>query len=169
MMPGSASGVWRAALWKRTMEPGCTRDVTRSVISPAESSFQSRLSPSQTASRRWGGPVAGFNPPRRRTAPAPGSGGTGRGGPPRPPPTGAPGRSTPPRRGSGCGTGSRRGDPPGWGCLLPAELRAERVCSSASCDCGRTATAECPPHPSIYKKKAKPQGEHSAADVRTPE
>ena len=50
-MPGRASGVWRAALWNRTMEPGCTLVVTRSVISEAESSFQSRLSPSQTASR----------------------------------------------------------------------------------------------------------------------
>ena len=43
IMPGRASGVWRAALWNRTMEPGCTLVVTRSVISEAESSFQSRL------------------------------------------------------------------------------------------------------------------------------
>ena len=46
-MPGRASGVWRAALWNRTMEPGCTLVVTRSVISAAEISFQSRLSLSQ--------------------------------------------------------------------------------------------------------------------------
>ena len=45
-MPGRASGVWRAALWNRTMEPGCTLVVTRSVISAAEISFQSRLSTS---------------------------------------------------------------------------------------------------------------------------
>ena len=49
-MPGRASGVWMAALWNRTMEPGCTLVVTRSVISAAESSFQSRLSLSQTGS-----------------------------------------------------------------------------------------------------------------------
>ena len=45
MMPGRASGVWRAALWKRTMEPGWTLAVTRLVMSAAERSFQSRLSP----------------------------------------------------------------------------------------------------------------------------
>lgn len=44
-MPGRASGVWRAALWNRTMDPGCTLEVTRWVISAAEMSFQSRLSP----------------------------------------------------------------------------------------------------------------------------
>ena len=47
-MPGRASGVWRAALWNRTMEPGWTLEVTRRVISPAERSFQSRLSLSVT-------------------------------------------------------------------------------------------------------------------------
>ena len=31
-MPGRASGVWRAALWKRTMDPGPTLEVTRSVM-----------------------------------------------------------------------------------------------------------------------------------------
>ena len=46
MMPGRASGVWRAALWKRTMEPGWTFPVTRFVISGADRSFQSRLSTS---------------------------------------------------------------------------------------------------------------------------
>ena len=44
MMVGRASGVWRAALWNRTMEPGWTLEVTRWVISPAARSFQSRLS-----------------------------------------------------------------------------------------------------------------------------
>ena len=44
MMPGRASGVWRAALWNSTMEPGCTLEVTRLVMSGAERSFQSRLS-----------------------------------------------------------------------------------------------------------------------------
>lgn len=44
-MPGRASGVWRAALWKRTMDPGWTFPVTRFVISDADKSFQSRLSP----------------------------------------------------------------------------------------------------------------------------
>ncbi len=43
-MAGRASGVFRAALWKRTMEPGCIFEVTRLVISAAERSFQSRLS-----------------------------------------------------------------------------------------------------------------------------
>ena len=45
-MAGRASGVWRAALWKRTIDPGCTRLTTRLVISSAERSFQSRLSTS---------------------------------------------------------------------------------------------------------------------------
>ncbi len=58
-MEGRASGVWRAALWKSTMEPGCTLEVTRWVISPAEMSFQSRLSPSQTGSSPWGAGGAG--------------------------------------------------------------------------------------------------------------
>ena len=49
MMPGKASGVWRAALWNSTMEPGCTLDVTRLVMSAADRSFQSRLSPLATA------------------------------------------------------------------------------------------------------------------------
>lgn len=53
MMPGRASGVWRAALWKRTMDPGCTPLTTRLVISGAERSFQSRLSLSVTGSRDW--------------------------------------------------------------------------------------------------------------------
>lgn len=48
MISGRASGVWRAALWNRTMEPGWTLEVTRRVISLAERSFQSRLSPSVT-------------------------------------------------------------------------------------------------------------------------
>lgn len=51
---GSASGVWRAALWNRTIEPGCTLLVTRFVISLAEISFQSRLSPYHIDSRDWG-------------------------------------------------------------------------------------------------------------------
>ena len=46
MMPGRASGVCSAALWKSTMDPGCTLLVTRWVISPAGRSFQSRLSTS---------------------------------------------------------------------------------------------------------------------------
>lgn len=49
IMPGSASGVCKAALWNRTMEPGCTLEVTRWVISAADNSFQSKLSPSETA------------------------------------------------------------------------------------------------------------------------
>lgn len=48
MISGRASGVWRAALWNRTMEPGWTFEVTRRVISLAERSFQSRLSSSVT-------------------------------------------------------------------------------------------------------------------------
>ena len=48
MMAGRASGVWRAALWNRTMDPGWTFPVTRRVISPADRSFQSRESPSVT-------------------------------------------------------------------------------------------------------------------------
>ena len=51
MISGRASGVWRAALWNRTMEPGWTFEVTRRVISLAERSFQSRLSPSHIGSR----------------------------------------------------------------------------------------------------------------------
>ena len=43
-MLGRASGVWRAALWNRTMEPGAAFSVTRRVISWAGRSFQSRLS-----------------------------------------------------------------------------------------------------------------------------
>ena len=43
-MVGRASGVWRAALWNRTMEPGWILEVTRWMISPAARSFQSRLS-----------------------------------------------------------------------------------------------------------------------------
>lgn len=43
-MAGRASGVWRAALWNSTMEPGWTLEVTRWMISPAARSFQSRLS-----------------------------------------------------------------------------------------------------------------------------
>ena len=39
IIPGSASGVCRAALWKRTIEPFFTRETTRSVISGALSSF----------------------------------------------------------------------------------------------------------------------------------
>ena len=53
MMPGRASGVWRAALWKRMMDPGWTLDVTRWVISLADRSFQSRLSLLETAESRW--------------------------------------------------------------------------------------------------------------------
>ena len=53
IIPGSASGVWSAALWKRTMEPGCTRFRTLWVISAADRFFQSRLSPSTTASSHW--------------------------------------------------------------------------------------------------------------------
>ena len=52
MMVGRASGVWRAALWNRTMDPGWTLEVTRWMISPADRSFQSRLSPSVTK-ERW--------------------------------------------------------------------------------------------------------------------
>lgn len=51
MMMGRASGVWSAALWNRTMEPGWTLEVTRRVISPADKSFQSRESPPAAASR----------------------------------------------------------------------------------------------------------------------
>lgn len=51
MMPGRASGVCRAALWNRTMEPGWTLEVTRWVMSGADRSFQSRLSPLAAASR----------------------------------------------------------------------------------------------------------------------
>jgi len=43
-MEGSASGVWSAALWNRTMLPGLTFAVTRCVISLAVKFFQSRLS-----------------------------------------------------------------------------------------------------------------------------
>lgn len=43
-MLGSASGVFFAALWNRTMLPGWTLEVTRLVISAADRSFQSRLS-----------------------------------------------------------------------------------------------------------------------------
>ena len=43
-MPPSASGVCSAALWKRTMLPGCTLSSTRRLISPALRPFQSRLS-----------------------------------------------------------------------------------------------------------------------------
>ena len=52
MMVGRASGVWRAALWNRTMDPGWTLEVTRLVMSAADRSFQSRLSPSVTK-ERW--------------------------------------------------------------------------------------------------------------------
>lgn len=52
-MPGRAAGVFLAALWKSTMDPACTLAVTRLVMSPAERSFQSRLSPSATGSRDW--------------------------------------------------------------------------------------------------------------------
>ena len=45
-MAGSASAVCRPLLWQRMMLPGCTRLVTRSAISLAERSFQSRLSTS---------------------------------------------------------------------------------------------------------------------------
>ena len=48
-MVGRASGVCFAALWNRMIEPGCTLDVTRCVISFAEIPFQSRLSPMETA------------------------------------------------------------------------------------------------------------------------
>ena len=58
MMAGRASGVCRAALWNSTMEPGWTLEVTLWVISPAERSFQSRLSTSH-----WMGSI-----PRERTA-----------------------------------------------------------------------------------------------------
>ena len=40
-------------MWKRMMDPGCTLDVTRRVISLADRSFQSRLSTSQTDSSHW--------------------------------------------------------------------------------------------------------------------
>lgn len=54
MMAGRASGVCRAALWNSTMEPGWTLEVTRFVISSADRSFQSRLSPLARGSSRWG-------------------------------------------------------------------------------------------------------------------
>ena len=53
-MAGRASGVWRAALWNRQMDPLFTRSVTRWVISLAEMSFQSRLSPLARGSSHWG-------------------------------------------------------------------------------------------------------------------
>ena len=46
MMPGSASGVFSAALWKRMILPGWTLLSTRFCISAAEMPFQSRLSTS---------------------------------------------------------------------------------------------------------------------------
>lgn len=49
-MPGSASGVCLAALWKRTIDPGWILEVTRLVMSAADRSFQSRESTSETAS-----------------------------------------------------------------------------------------------------------------------
>lgn len=49
-MDGRASGVCFAALWNSMIEPGFTFFNTRSVISPADKSFQSRLSPMATAS-----------------------------------------------------------------------------------------------------------------------
>jgi len=48
-IPGRASGVCSAALWKRMMLPERTFFSTRWVISLAEMPFQSRLSPSQIA------------------------------------------------------------------------------------------------------------------------
>lgn len=48
MMPGSASGVFSAALWKRMMLPEDTLDVTRFVISAAEMPHQSKLSSLQS-------------------------------------------------------------------------------------------------------------------------
>lgn len=54
MMPGRASGVCLAALWNRTMEPGQTLLVTRLVMSGADRSFQSRLSPLAAVGMDWG-------------------------------------------------------------------------------------------------------------------
>lgn len=48
MIDGSASGVFSAALWKRTMLPGLTLSSTRVQISFADIPFQSRLSPYRT-------------------------------------------------------------------------------------------------------------------------
>ena len=61
-MPGRASGVWRAALWNRQMDPLFTRSVTRWVISLAEMSFQSRLSPLARGSSHWGTRSLGILP-----------------------------------------------------------------------------------------------------------
>ena len=44
IIPGSASGVFSAALWKRIMLPGLTFFRTRVFISSADMPFQSRLS-----------------------------------------------------------------------------------------------------------------------------
>lgn len=52
MMLGSASGVFNAALWKRTILPEETLEVTREVMSAAERSCQSRLSRSHIDERR---------------------------------------------------------------------------------------------------------------------
>ena len=60
-MDGKASGVWRAALWKRHMEPDFTLSVTRLVISDAERSFQSRLSLSHIAATHWGAMGCGLS------------------------------------------------------------------------------------------------------------
>jgi len=48
-MLGSASGVWSASLWNSTIEPFCTREVTRlQMLSAVALSFQSRESPLAT-------------------------------------------------------------------------------------------------------------------------
>ena len=60
MMVGRASGVCFAALWNRTMEPGQTLEVTRLVMSAADRSFQSRLSPLAAVGIDWGARGCGY-------------------------------------------------------------------------------------------------------------
>ena len=47
-------------MWNRQMDPLFTRSVTRWVISLAEMSFQSRLSPLARGSSHWGTRGLGF-------------------------------------------------------------------------------------------------------------